>query len=101
LIIHVHSDGGADASSNITIDPVAVEEAALPMTDLLTEGVQRRWDAILTGECECGAEVLPIRRAIRRKHRMRATGFIQHHEGCEAMAAAVRSWHFQHHRMSQ
>lgn len=100
-IIHVHPDGGIDASSPYSPDPEAVKVSGLVVVDRVMAGIEARWGAIATEECTCGAEVIRLNRTARRRIRANFEGYVQHVEPCPAMDGAVRTFCYQYRSMSR
>ena len=99
-LVHIHHDGGIDAASPLTIDPLAARQLNEPVTKKVMAGIIARWDTVGTGSCSCGAMVEKLNRRQRRANHARFTYFCRHRENCPAMDGTVRSWHFMHRRMS-
>lgn len=100
-VLHVHFDGGADASSGITIDPEVAKQLDEYIPRPTMEGIEARWDAVALGHCQCGEAVLVLARKERRRMKTDYSHFIRHGESCPAMVASTRSWHWMHHKMGK
>lgn len=103
-VVHLHWDDMADAASDITPDPVLVDQIADPdLNPTIETGIACRVMAVRDGICPCGAPLVQLNRHQRRAmskanggHPPSFIAYISHKGGCLAMAEKVRTWLYQH-----
>lgn len=103
-VLHVHDDGTIDASSEFTFDPVAVAEIDPELPATVERGIATRWHAVQYGVCPCGADLVVLNRAMRRKlfprRKPQFDALITHFSGCLAMHERTRQWVYQNRRLA-
>jgi hypothetical protein len=100
----MHPDGTFDASSDVTIEPTAIAELGTEVPERVMAGMVARWEATYEGRCSgCGAAPTMLNRWSRRRiwpgRKAQFDGYVQHGNGCLAMAARVRQWAYENRRM--
>lgn len=103
-ILHVHDDGTIDASSDLAMDPDAVDDLGEELPEVVALGLACRHMAVDSGQCPCGAELVMLNRKMRRTmfpgRKPQFDGLVTHFSGCPAMAGKTRQWIYRHRRLA-